>query len=312
MEHDSDTKSTPSSPAAKTFKRGEALADHSAPDNPLPRPSSQTMPSMTKPAFPAFAPRDKYVKLVFQENPSNDVKIRWLSEVTKAFCLDRELAEVKMSAVTSRFVYISRQHEDIIDKVTKGEFLSIFLQVQDSIDRPRKFPTYLITRYPVGVEPSLAKELPGVYTVRRFHQNGTPINRLVVTWSLREPPPPAVNFTFLPCLPPCELRRMKDEQPWCFKCWGIGHISRYCSSSDKCAWCAAGHATRSCPYRTPPTPTAAVASTSTSDTSPPPLGDLKPSLDSTSRVPGTRTLPGNARSHTSSSSAPRKAKGKLQ
>jgi len=42
------------------------------------------------------------------------------------------------------------------------------------------------------------------------------------------------------------------------------------------------------------------------------LGDLMPFLDSTSRVPGTRTLPGNARSHTSSSSAPRKAKGKLQ
>jgi len=237
MEHDSDTKSTPSSPAAKTFKRGEALADHSAPDNPLPRPSFQTMPSMTKPAFPAFAPRDKYVKLVFQENLSNDVKIRWLSEVTKAFCLDRELVEVKMSTVTSRVVYISRQREDIIDKVTKGEFLSLFLQVQDSIDRPRKFPTYLITRYPVGVEPSLAKELPGVYTVRRFHQNGTPINRLVVTWSLRKPPPPVVNLTIVPCLLPCESRRMKDEQPWCFKCWGIGHISRYCSSSCMvCCW----------------------------------------------------------------------------
>ncbi|ROT83564.1 hypothetical protein C7M84_023256 [Penaeus vannamei] len=226
MEQSSDTSSTLSSPTAKTFKRGEAIVDHSAPGNLLPRPSSQTMPSMTTPAFPAFAPRNKYVKLVFQENLSNDVKIRWLSEVTKAFCLDRELAD-------------------------------------DSIDRPHKFPTYMITHYPVGVDPSRVKELPAVYTVRRFHQNGRTVNRPVVTWSLRKPPPPVVNLTIVPCLLPCESRRMKDEQPWCFKCWGIGHIARYCSSSHKCAWYTAGNATHSCPYRIPPTPTAAVASTST-------------------------------------------------
>ncbi|KAG0715812.1 hypothetical protein GWK47_011080 [Chionoecetes opilio] len=51
----------------------------------------------------AFAPRDEYVKIAFKENPSCDVKLRWLSEVTKVFCLDREQAEVKMSAVTSQF-----------------------------------------------------------------------------------------------------------------------------------------------------------------------------------------------------------------
>ena len=178
-----------------------------------------------------------------------------------------------MSAVTSRFIYISRRRKDIIDRVKGGEFLSLHLDIQDSINRPRKFPTYLITRYPVGVDPSLAKALPGVHTVRRFRQDGTPINRLVITWSLLEPPPSVVDFSFLPCLPPCELRKMKDEQPWCFNCWGIGHISRYCSAPEKCAWCAAGHATRSCPHRNPSTPTAAAASNSTLESSSPPVPD---------------------------------------
>lgn len=235
IEHDSDASSAPSSPAAKTSKRGETPTQHGGSQHPLPGPFPPAVPLRSPFAAPAFAPRDEYVKLAFKENPSSDVKLRWLSEVTKTFCLDRELAEIKMSAVTSRFVYISRRRKDIIDRVTVGEFLSLHLDIQDSIDRPRKFPSYLITRYPVGVDPSLAKELPGVYTARRFHQNGSPINRLVVTWSLLEPPPSVVNFSFLPCLPSCELRRMKDEQPWCYKCWGIGHISRYCSASEKCA-----------------------------------------------------------------------------
>lgn len=188
IEHDSDASSAPSSPAAKTSKRGETPTQHGGSQHPLPGPFPPAVPLRSPFAAPAFAPRDEYVKLAFKENPSSDVKLRWLSEVTKTFCLDRELAEIKMSAVTSRFVYISRRRKDIIDRVTVGEFLSLHLDIQDSIDRPRKFPSYLITRYPVGVDPSLAKELPGVYTARRFHQNGSPINRLVVTWSLLEPP----------------------------------------------------------------------------------------------------------------------------
>ena len=164
------------------------------------------------------------------------MKLRWLNEVTKAFRLDRELAEVKMPAITSRLVYILKRRNDIIAKVMGGEFLSIHIENQDSIDRPPKFPTYLIILYPVGVDPSLAKkDLPGVHTVRRFLQNGTPIHRLVITWSHLEPPPSVFCFSFLPCLPTCELRRIKDGQPWCFKCWGIGHISTYCSASEKCA-----------------------------------------------------------------------------
>ena len=270
MDRESDTGSEPESPAAKASKRDGALAQQTSPTIPLPRLPHRTTPPS---AAPAFAPRDEYVKLAFQQNPTTAVKLRWLHDVTTTFRLDRELAEVKMSAVTSRFVYISRRRKDILDSVMGGEFPSLQLDIQDSIERTRKFPTYLITRYPVDVDPSLAKELPGVHTVRRFRQYGTPINRVVITWSLLTSPPPSYSFSFLPCLPPCELRRMEDEQPWCFNCWGIGHISRYCSASEQCAWCAGGHASRSCPYRTPTAPAAHSASDSTAETSSTPEPD---------------------------------------
>ncbi|KAG0713044.1 hypothetical protein GWK47_017095 [Chionoecetes opilio] len=188
-------------------------------------PSSRAAPSLRAPPPPAFAPRVAYIKLLFRDNPSVAIKLRWLSEVNGAFHLDRDQAEVKMAAITSRFVYISHHRPDIVTSVTNGEFLSLPLEIQDSPDRPRKFPTYLLTRYPVCSDPALAKELPGVYSARRFYQKGSAINRLVVTWSLPQPPPPSVAFSFLPSLPSCEFRRMKDEQPWCFRCWGFGHIS---------------------------------------------------------------------------------------
>ena len=58
---------------------------------------------------------------------------------------------------------------------------------------------------------------------------------------------------------------MKDEQPWCVKCWSIRHISRYYSApSDRCGWCSANHAYRTCPYCTPPMSTTDVT-TSTSE-----------------------------------------------
>lgn len=266
MDQASNT-SEPSSPAPKSSRRIEPLhptAPTSSASNHDPHDSS-----CAGFVLPAFAPRTDYVKLIFRDNPTVDTKLRWLSDVTKAFRLDRELAEVKMSAVTSRFVYISRRRDDIIESAIKGAFLSLKLEVQDSIERPRKFATYLVTRFPVGVDPSLAKELPGVYKARRFHQYGTPINRLVITWSLPDPPPSEFTFSFLPCLPPCELRRMKDEQPWCYKCWGIGHISRYCSaSSDKCGWCAGTHASRTCPHRTPSQPTTADGASTSEQPSP--------------------------------------------
>ncbi|XP_068246569.1 uncharacterized protein [Palaemon carinicauda] len=258
VDYGSDISSAPQSPAAKTSKCQESFTRQKS-DVTLPHPPTRHASSAT----PAFAPRDEYARLVFKENLSTDTKLRWLTEVNKTFNLDKELTEVKMSAITSKFVYIARSREDIIGRVKGGEFLSISLDIQDSIDRPRKYLTYLITRYPIEADPNLAKEMPGEYSARRFLQNGNPINRIVITWSLLEPPPSVYEFSFLPCLPPCELRRMKDDQPNCFNCWGIGHISRYCSASPKCAWCAAAHSTRTCPYRKPVTD----ASTSLSESS---------------------------------------------
>lgn len=143
LKHVSDVKSTQSE----------------APSCSLPRPAIQRMASLSKPVSPAFAPHAEYVKLIFRENSGVNVKLRWLSEAVKMFNLDRKLAEVKMSAVTSRFVYISKSRQDIVDGVIDGEVLSLKLDVQESVDRPHKFPTYLITRFPVDIDPSLAKEL---------------------------------------------------------------------------------------------------------------------------------------------------------
>ncbi|MPC54288.1 hypothetical protein E2C01_048198 [Portunus trituberculatus] len=204
----SDSSTEPSSPAAKSTRRKES----SGPEQRVPvqptAPLAEASP-LSAPSSPAFASRTDYVKLLFKDNPSVDIKLRWLSEI------------------------------------------------QDSPEQPRKFPTYLITRYPVCTDAALAKELPGIYTARRFYQNGTPINRLVVTWSLPQPPPPSIAFSFLPCLPPCEFRRMPDEQLWCYRCWNSGHISRYCSALEWCAYCSESHDSRTCLYRPPPPPVSA-------------------------------------------------------
>ena len=96
MEHDTDSSNDPSSPAAKTTKCDEYV------NRSQPQPAIKKLPTLaTKLALPAFAPRAEYVKLLFRENPGVNVKLRWLSEVVKMFSLDRDLAEVKMSAVTS-------------------------------------------------------------------------------------------------------------------------------------------------------------------------------------------------------------------
>lgn len=250
MDETSESGSEARAPAAKTLKHTQALSS-SGNLAAVPVRGPAAAPSS---AFPAFAPRTDYIKLAFTGHPSVETKLRWLAEVNKAFHLERELAEVKMAAVTSRFVYIARRRQDILERVTEGEFLSLVLQVQDSPERQRKYPSYLVTRYPIGVDPSLAMELPGVHSARRFRQNGVPINRIVVTWSLAAPPPATISFSFLPCLPDCEIRRIRDDVPSCFKCWGVGHISRYCSAAEKCAWCAGNHDSRTCPHRSPPPP----------------------------------------------------------
>lgn len=150
MEHALDATSEPSSPAAETSK-GNETSRCEAPDHFLFRFTPQKTPAAAPPAFALTA---EYVKLLFKENPTVAKKLRWLFEVTRTFRLGRELVEVKISAVTSRFVCMSRRSTDIIDRVTSGEFVSLFLDVHDSVDRPRRFPIYLIISFPVGVDPS--------------------------------------------------------------------------------------------------------------------------------------------------------------
>lgn len=261
---DANTSEEDLSPVTKTTRVGTSsplssrmhgefppLLPPGSPSRPSPSTSLLRTPQPSPLQLPAFAPREDYFKLRFLDNPGVNVKIRWLSEVNKVFCLERTLAEVKMSAATSTFVYISRKRHDIVQRVVTGEFLALKLQIVDSPERPRKLPSYLVTRYPVEVDPSLAKELQGVYSARRFYQEGKPLNRLVITWCLQEPPPSSVSFNFLPCLPPCELHRMNNDSPTCYRCWGSGHISRYCSAVEKCAWCSGPHDSRSCRYQGP-------------------------------------------------------------
>ena len=219
MDDTSDSGSETHAPATKTLKHTQAHTSSETTSQLPPRDPPPTSSS----ALPAFAPRADYVKLAFTGHPSVETKLRWLAEVNKAFHLQRELAEVKMAAVTSRFVYVARCRQDIVERVTEGEFLSLVLHVQDSPVRSQKYPSYLVTRYPIGADPSLALELHGVHSARRFRQNGVPINRIVVTWSLDAPPPATISFSFLPCLPDCEIRRIKDE-PSCYRCWGVASV----------------------------------------------------------------------------------------
>lgn len=171
---------------------------------------------------PAFVLETDYFKFAFKDNRSVETKIRWLTEINRTFHFDRNLAKVKMSAAVT-----IRPH---LQTTRKYSILSLSLEViQDSPETPRKFPSYLLIRFPVGVDPLFAKELSVVHSAHRFHQNGVPINRLFITWSLPEPHVSTIAFDFLLCLLPCELCRLKNDQPWCFRCFwfGFGYIFRY-------------------------------------------------------------------------------------
>ncbi|XP_050689903.1 uncharacterized protein LOC126982121 [Eriocheir sinensis] len=274
ISHDTDSNSEPSSPAAKASKqrgssdsRDTISAQNSSPPPPQPlMDSSRDAPLLSASHLPAFAPRVDYVKLLFKDNPTVDLKLRWLSEVTRNFQLDRDQAEVKMAAITSRFVYVSRRRTDVIDSVTSGEFLSLTLELQDSPERPRKFPTYLLARYPVCADPALAKELPGIYSARRFYQNGSPLPRLVVTWSLPEPLPPSVSFSFLPCLPP-STAPPPDTSLWkCPCCHQAGvNVWQGCARHQPKVAPAASRPPHPAPPPPPSLPAAPRVSSATSD-----------------------------------------------
>ena len=87
--------------------------------------------------LPPLAPRDRYVKLHLNGDPSTDMKLQWLYTVTKNFHLQLELAEVKMEAVAFRFVYISKQHSDIFDRLKTGEFSGVSLLLQGLSEGPK-------------------------------------------------------------------------------------------------------------------------------------------------------------------------------
>ena len=124
-----------------------------------------------------------------------------MSDVNTAFHLQPDKAEIKIAALTSRFVYISRQGSDILERVKAGEFLPMLVVPQDLPDRPRKFPHFLLTRYPVDVDHRIPEQYSGVYSTRRFLQDGSPINHIVVVWSLSQLPPSTITFDFLPFYP---------------------------------------------------------------------------------------------------------------
>lgn len=131
-----------------TSKHNETLLQHKVPVSPLYYQNPQETPPRQVTLPPALSLKVEYVKLLFRDNPSVEMKLRWLSEVTKAFRIDHDLTEVKMSSVTSHFVSTSWHRTDIISNVTSGTVLSLFLEEQDSIEMPRKFP-YIITPSPV-------------------------------------------------------------------------------------------------------------------------------------------------------------------
>ncbi|KAG0718843.1 hypothetical protein GWK47_051694 [Chionoecetes opilio] len=127
-------------PAAKSSMRKESSGPWQSTAAPTQLfPPSREVPSLRAPPPPAFAPRADYIKLLFRDNPSVDIKLRWFSEVNGAFHLDCDQDEVKMASITSRFVYIFPHRPHIVGSVTKGEFLSLLLEIQDSPERPPAF-----------------------------------------------------------------------------------------------------------------------------------------------------------------------------
>ncbi|MPC59881.1 hypothetical protein E2C01_053910 [Portunus trituberculatus] len=134
-----------------------------------------------------------------------------------------------------------------------GSYMKLMLEGNPSVDVKLRWLAEVIRA--LKLERTLAEIKMAVVTshfvyIARNRPNidGQPISRIVITWNLQEPPPSSIDLSFLPCLPSCEVREVS------YKCWGIGHISRYCSAPEKCALCAGSHDSRTCPHRAPPLP----------------------------------------------------------
>ena len=125
MDLTSDSGSELVSPATKTLKHKLTSPQRQSPPHILPPSVPLASLAPSAPVSPAFAPLNHYIKLTFKGNSLIATKLCWLQDVTKPFHLDRNMVEVKMPIVTSRFVYVSRRREDIVERVIQGEILSL-------------------------------------------------------------------------------------------------------------------------------------------------------------------------------------------
>lgn len=132
-------------PVAKTSKYILAVNDTTPFQPSLPHPGvSSLIPSLPSPHLPVFVQRDDDAKLSFSGNLFTDAKLRCLSLNSRVFQSQRELAEVKMAAVTSRFVYISRKNQNIIDRVSLVNYCLCLTFLRT---RPTGLPSYILTHF---------------------------------------------------------------------------------------------------------------------------------------------------------------------
>lgn len=105
-------------------------------------------------------------------------------------------------------------------------------------ERSGKYASYILTQFPIDFD--------SIHSICRFMQDGSPINCIIVIWSLPEPPPSEISFDYHPYLLPCEVPKLHNDQMLCNICWDTGDISKYCSNSPKCAWYADEHDSKTC------------------------------------------------------------------
>ena len=119
--------------------------------------------------------------------------------------------------------------------------LSCSLGVHDSSELSRKFAMHVPLQDALLLflqSSSIAQRYTGDIQRSSIPPKSTPINQIVVTWSLPQPSLPSIAFSYIPCLISCDFRTMKDEQAWCYRCRSIGHITSYCFGTEQCSYCS--------------------------------------------------------------------------